>query len=54
MIQLCRFFLFLGQFDCSNKITMNKDGLLFCSGFRHFLWREHINALHQGTNDLRI
>lgn len=33
---------------------MNKDCLLFCSGSGHLLRLEHVDALHQGTDDLRI
>ena len=33
---------------------MDEDGLLFRSGTRHLLRREHIDTLHQGTDDFRI
>ena len=33
---------------------MDEDGLLFRSGTRHLLRREHIDALYQGSDDLCI
>ena len=48
------FFLFLGQIYCANEIPMDEDGLLFRSGTRHLLWREHIDTLHQGSDDFSI
>ena len=53
-IRLCRFFLFLGQSDCSDEVPMDEDGLLFRSGTRHLLRLEHINALYQGADDFCI
>ena len=48
------FFLFLGQFDCSDEVPMNEDGLFFRSGTRHLLRLEHIDTLYQGSDNLRI
>ena len=44
-------FLFLRQFNCSDEISMDEDGLPFRSGACHLLWCEHIGTLHQGTDD---
>ena len=53
-VSLRDFFLFLGQFDCSDKIPMDEDDLLFRSGIRHLFRREYIDALRQGADDFCI
>lgn len=53
-IQLCRFFLFLGQIDCTNEVPVDEHGLLLGFAARNLLRREHIDPLNQGADDLRI
>lgn len=42
---------FMGQFDSSDKVPMNKN--VFSHWYRHFLRLEHIDTLYQSTDDFR-
>ena len=47
-------FLFLVQFDCSNEVPIDEDGLLFRSDTRYLLRLEHFDPLHQCSDNLGI